>query len=57
MSSNYHNEINAFMEAVKAKNGNEAEFLQAVQEVAEAVIPFAENHPKYKIFKILVRIV
>ena len=57
MSSNYHNEINAFMDAVKAKNGNEAEFLQAVQEVAEAVIPFAENHPKYKIFKILERIV
>jgi hypothetical protein len=31
MSSNYHNEINAFMVAVKAKLGNEAEILQAVQ--------------------------
>ena len=38
-------------------NPNEPEFLQAVHEVAEAIIPFMENHPKYKDAKILERIV
>jgi glutamate dehydrogenase (NADP+) len=45
------------MDRVRAKNGHEPEFLQAVQEVAEAVIPFMEAHPKYKSSKILDRIV
>ena len=45
------------MIAVKAKNSHETEFLQAVHEVAEAVIPFMEEHPKYKLAKILERIV
>jgi len=44
------------MEGVKAKNPNEPEFLQAVHEVAETVIPFIEDHPKYKDAKILERI-
>jgi glutamate dehydrogenase (NADP+) len=46
-----------FMDRVTAKNGHEPEFLQAVQEVAETVIPFIEEHPKYKEHKILDRIV
>ncbi|MFM8963115.1 MAG: Glu/Leu/Phe/Val dehydrogenase dimerization domain-containing protein, partial [Sphingomonadales bacterium] len=45
------------MDRVRAKNGHEPEFLQAVQEVAEAVIPFIEANPKYKTAKILDRIV
>ncbi len=45
------------MDRVTAKNGHEPEFLQAVQEVAETVIPFIEEHPKYKEHKILDRIV
>ena len=45
------------MNSVRSKNSHETEFLQAVQEVAEAVIPFMEEHPKYKSFKILDRIV
>ncbi len=57
MSSKYQQEINAFMERVKARNGHEAEFLQAVHEVAEAVIPVIEETPKYKDAKILDRIV
>jgi glutamate dehydrogenase (NADP+) len=57
MSNQYHAEIEAFMDRVRAKNGHEPEFLQAVQEVAEAVIPFMEAHPKYKTSKILDRIV
>ena len=45
------------MDRVRAKNGHEPEFLQAVQEVAEAVIPIVEASPKYKAAKILDRIV
>lgn len=44
------------MEGVKAKNPNETEFLQAVYEVAETVIPYIEENPKYKTAKILERI-
>ena len=36
MSSKYQAEIDAFMDRVRAKNGHEPEFLQAVLEVAEA---------------------
>jgi len=57
MSTKYQAEIDAFMDRVKAKNGHEPEFLQAVHEVAEAVIPFIEEHPKYKQHSILDRIV
>jgi glutamate dehydrogenase (NADP+) len=57
MSNQYHAEIEAFMDRVRAKNGHEPEFLQAVQEVAEAVVPFIEANPKYKTAKILDRIV
>ena len=57
MSDHFHSEIEAFMERVSAKNSHEPEFLQAVQEVAEAVIPFIESNPKYKKARILDRIV
>ena len=40
--------INAFLESVSKKNPNEPEFLQAVREVAETVLPFIEKNPKYK---------
>ncbi len=40
--------INAFMEYAKKRNPNEPEYLQAVHEVAETVIPFIEKNPKYK---------
>ena len=53
---NYQAEIDAFMAKVEAKNPGEKEFLQAVHEVAEAVIPFIEENPKYKSAKILDRI-
>jgi glutamate dehydrogenase (NADP+) len=57
MSANFTSQINAFMDSVKAKNANEPEFLQAVHEVAEAIIPFMEKHPQYQTSKILERIV
>ena len=49
--------IQDFMLEVKQKNPNEIEFLQAVEEVAEAVIPFMEKTPKYNNKMILERMV
>jgi len=48
--------IEQFMAYIKAKNPNEPEFHQAVHEVAESLIPFIEENPKYKRAKILERI-
>ncbi|WP_159022337.1 NADP-specific glutamate dehydrogenase [Formosa sp. L2A11] len=50
-------QIDAFLELVKQTNEYEPEFLQAVHEVAETVIPFIENNPKYKGKKLLERMV
>lgn len=49
--------INAFMDYVEARNPHEPEFLQAVKEVAEAIIPFIKDHPVYQSQKILERMV
>ncbi|MGG8496177.1 NADP-specific glutamate dehydrogenase [Tenacibaculum sp. TC6] len=49
--------INAFMDYVKQRNAYEPEFLQAVHEVAETVIPFIENNPKYQGKKLLERMI
>ena len=57
MSNKYKAQVDEFMARVKATNGHEAEFLQAVEEVAEAVIPIIEETPKYKNAKILDRMV
>ncbi|PRY50837.1 glutamate dehydrogenase (NADP+) [Arcticibacter pallidicorallinus] len=48
--------IQEFMKKIELRNANEPEFLQSVFEVAESIIPFAEEHPKYKKHKILERI-
>ncbi|CAA0233089.1 glutamate dehydrogenase, NADP-specific [Tenacibaculum maritimum] len=45
------------MDYVKERNSNEPEFLQAVHEVAETVIPFIESNPKYQGKKLLERMV
>ncbi len=55
--SQYQAEIDAFMDGVRAKQAHESEFLQAVEEVAEAVIPFIADKPQYKSAKILERMV
>jgi len=47
--------VEQFMAKIIAKNPNEKEFHQAVQEVAESLIPFIEENPKYKHAKILER--
>ena len=49
--------INEFMEMVTKRNNHEPEFLQAVQEVAETVIPYIANHDIYNGKNILLRMV
>src|SRR6056297_2369984 len=48
--------VEQFMAQIIAKNANENEFHQSVQEVAESLIPFIEENPKYKHAKVLERI-
>ncbi len=48
--------VEQFMAQIIAKNAHENEFHQAVQEVAESLIPFIEENPKYKHAKVLERI-
>ncbi len=49
--------INQFMDYVKTRNPHEPEFLQAVHEVAEAIIPFMEKNEKYNNKLLLERMV
>ncbi|MDB4204657.1 NADP-specific glutamate dehydrogenase [Polaribacter sp.] len=49
--------INEFMEMVTKRNNHESEFLQAVQEVAETVIPYIANNDIYSGKNILLRMV
>ncbi|MGB0880228.1 MAG: NADP-specific glutamate dehydrogenase [Polaribacter sp.] len=49
--------IKGFMDLVKKRNNHEPEFLQAVQEVAETVIPYIVNHDIYHGKNILLRMV
>jgi len=57
MTKNVYDQLVAeFMAKIIAKNPGEKEFHQAVQEVAESLIPFIEENPKYKTAKILERI-
>ena len=49
--------IKDFIASVEQLNPNEPEFLQAVTEVAEAVIPFIENNERYQGRKLLERMV
>src|SRR5210317_771468 len=49
--------IETFMNEVKARNGHEPEFIQAVQEVAETVLPYIVQHDIYHGKNILLRMV
>ncbi len=57
MAESIELKINEFMEMVKTRNNHEPEFLQAVQEVAETVIPYIVNHDIYHGKNILLRMV
>jgi glutamate dehydrogenase (NADP+) len=49
--------VQEFLDSVSKRNSNEPEFLQAVHEVAETVIPFIEKNKKYQNKKLLERMV
>ncbi|MCG9971310.1 NADP-specific glutamate dehydrogenase [Christiangramia crocea] len=49
--------IKEFLDKVSARNQNEPEFMQAVHEVAETVIPFIEENKKYQNKMLLERMV
>jgi glutamate dehydrogenase (NADP+) len=49
--------IDNFMSEVRSRNGHEPEFLQAVQEVADTVIPYIVQHDIYHGKNILLRMV
>ncbi|MDC0008116.1 NADP-specific glutamate dehydrogenase [bacterium] len=49
--------IDGFMEEVRCRNGHEPEFIQAVQEVAETVIPYIARKKIYSGKNILLRMV
>ena len=49
--------VKRVFESVQAKNANEPEFLQAVQEVLESLEPVIEKHPEYEANAILERMV
>ncbi|WP_027125598.1 NADP-specific glutamate dehydrogenase [Gelidibacter mesophilus] len=49
--------IDSFLKLVKKTNEHEPEFLQAVHEVAETILPFIEENPKYKGKMLLERMV
>jgi glutamate dehydrogenase (NADP+) len=48
--------IPEFIAEIKAKNPNEPEFHQAVEEVANSLAAVFERHPEYRKFKVLERI-
>lgn len=57
MSKSIEGKIETFMDMVKERNGHEPEFIQAVQEVAETVIPYIVKNDIYHGKNILLRMV
>jgi glutamate dehydrogenase (NADP+) len=55
MPSAVEHELAHFMEGLKKRNPGESEFHQAVQEVAESVMPYVLDRPKYREAQILER--
>ncbi|MFO8029224.1 MAG: NADP-specific glutamate dehydrogenase [Cyclonatronaceae bacterium] len=53
MSKQVESQIIAFLDEVESKNPNETEFLQSVRKVAQVVIPYIEERPRYKETNIL----
>lgn len=49
--------LEKFLHQLETKNPGQPEFIQAVQEVAEVIVPFIEAHPEYLKANILERIV
>lgn len=55
--NNMNAQLKKFMDQVVAKNPSEFEFHQAVEEVAETILPFLDENPKYKAAKVFERMV
>ncbi|MDT0651652.1 NADP-specific glutamate dehydrogenase [Autumnicola edwardsiae] len=49
--------VKDFLDKISVRNQNEPEFMQAVHEVAETIIPFIEKNKKYQNAKLLERMV
>ena len=49
--------VEKVLEDVKAKNANEPEFIQAVEEVLTTLNPVIEKHPEYENIALLERLV
>lgn len=47
--------VDRFMQYMKKRNPDQPEFLQAVSEVAQAIIPYIEEHPEYQKANVLER--
>ncbi len=56
MSNTLEKEIREFVNLIDSRNPNEPEFLQAVTEVAETIIPFIAENKKYQQANILERL-
>ncbi|MDX1418869.1 MAG: NADP-specific glutamate dehydrogenase [Rubricoccaceae bacterium] len=50
-------ELSSFMAEIERRNPGQPEFLQAVREVAEKVVPFVRQHPRYEEGRVLERLV
>lgn len=48
--------VNDVIKQIKAKNSSESEFIQAIEEVYESLIPVLERHPEFVKAKILERL-
>ena len=55
LASNHRAELERFMTGLKKRNPGEPEFHQAVQEVAETLIPYIDANPAYRDAQILER--
>lgn len=55
MESKHQQRLESFMDGLKRRNPGEDEFHQAVQEVAESLIPFISENPDYDQYQILER--
>ncbi|MCH8246289.1 MAG: NADP-specific glutamate dehydrogenase [Bacteroidetes bacterium] len=51
-----HKSLDAFMVELKRRNPGEPEFHQAVQEVAEKIWPFLDEHPEYREARVFERL-
>jgi glutamate dehydrogenase (NADP+) len=57
MDAKMQSKIDGFMDEIRSRNGHEPEFIQAVQEVAETVIPYIARKKIYSGKNILLRMV